>query len=405
VQVLGGYAAAGLVLATTAAMRSPAVGAFGVPEAWVLLNGPGTILLVTFLWRPIRAVGPMVLAFLLVATIGTQAILWLASASDAVLRLAVRAGLALGLDAQGVFWALQLAGMLVFAAAAGWPLLQWIGRRYQARRFSDQMITIDSLFLVFAVVQSLPLAASNGVAWLLAGVVAFAGCKAVATVAFRITGRPTASPRTLLLLRVFRLGRREEHLFDRLRRHWQPLGGIRMIAGLDLVTSLVEPHQFLDFLPGRLDRRFVSGAADLAARIDALDNTADPDGRYRISEFFCRADNWQLTMRALASVTGAVLMDLRSFSSRNMGCVYEIGCLVNEVDLDRVLFLVDDTTDQGALRGTLERLWKELPAVSPNRRAPAPAVRLFHIDRQSEAELVALAGELLGAQRYGVGNN
>ena len=296
---------------------------------------------------------------------------------------------------RSVFFGMILLGMAVFAGL-GWPLLRRIGRRYEAKRFSDQSITLDSLFLLFAVVQSIGLA-FEGAPWILTGLVAFAAYKSAARLGFGATRRPVIAPRTLLLLRVFRLGKRSERLFDKLRRHWQQLGGICMIAGPDLVTATVEPHEFLEFLSGRLGRRFVAGSGDLERRIAAMDTAADPDGRYRISEFFCRTDTWQMTMERLARVSDAVLMDLRSFSPANQGCVFELGRLLDGVELSRVVFVVDETTDLAFLETMLQTLWARLGLDSPNRRATAPAARIFHIREQSEAALAALLGHLLAA--------
>ena len=57
----------------------------------------------------------------------------------------------------------------------------------------------------------------------------------------------------------------------------------------------------------------------------------DPDGRYRIKEFFCYNDTWQMTMERLAAASDAVLMDLRSFSRVNQGCIFELGRLLDGV--------------------------------------------------------------------------
>ena len=392
-QVLGVYFGVFAALMAIAVARNPDLGLLQVPLYWVLTNGAESILLMTFLLRPIRAVGPLVLAFLLMVAIGSQTVLSVAAANEAVLREIAGVGFRLGLSANGVFFGMILLGIAAFAAL-GWPLLRWIGRRYETKKFSDQSITIDSLFLLFAVVQSIGLV-FEGAPWILTGLVAFAAYKAAALIGFSLTRGKAGPPRTLLLLRVFRLGKRSEQLFDKLRKHWQPVGSISMIAGPDLVTTTVEPHEFLEFLSGRLGRHFVSGTADLDRRTAAMDRAADPDGRYRINEFFCRTDTWQMTMQRLAAASDAVLMDLRSFSPSNQGCLYELGRLLDRVDLAHVVFMVDETTDRAFLEATLHRLWSELSGSSPNRNATAPAARVFHIREQSETALVALLAHLL----------
>lgn len=395
-QMLAAYFGVLAALIAIALSRNPQMGIGELPLYWLLTNGAESILLLTFLLRPIRAVGPLVLVFLLMVAIGSQALLAVAGNDQGILREIAGIGFKLGLSATAVFIAMSVAGIVVFAAL-GWPLLRWIGRRYERKAFSDQSITIDSMWLLFAIVQSIGFA-FQGALWILTGLVAFAAYKAVAAVGFRVLqhGR-AAPPKTLLLLRVFRLGKRSEQLFDKLRKHWQQAGSISMIAGPDLVTTTVEPHEFLEFVSGRLGRQFVSGPADLDRRIATMDTARDPDGRYRIHEFFCRADTWQMTMQRLAQMSDAVLMDLRSFAPANQGCLFELGRLLDGVDLERVVFLIDETTDRPFLDTTLQRLWTGLSAGSPNRKAEAPAARMFPIGRQSEGALGALLRHLLGA--------
>ena len=314
------------------------------------------------------------------------------AADEAVLQAVTGLAFGLGLGGTSTFYGVMLLGILL-AGLACWPLLRWLGRRYQALAFSELSLSVDALFIIFAVAQSIGMVFS-GAWWLLSGLVALAAARLTASLLWRLRGAPTTPPQRLLLLRVFALGARSERLFDRLRRHWQPLGPIAMIAGPDLVTSTIEPHEFLDFMSGDLARQFVSGPADLQRRLAALDLRAAPDGRHRIDELFCRADTWQMSMQRLASASDAVLMDLRSFSPTNQGCRFEIGRLLDAVDLRRVLLLVDHSTDQRHLQATLQDLWQLVAANSPNRR-PGATVRIMAIDEPSHAALVALLGHLL----------
>ena len=238
-QVLGTYFGVLSVLAVRAAVSSPGVGLLGVPTAW-MLNAPATLLLMAFLLRPIRAVGPMVLAFLAVAAVGSQAALWLASESDAVVRIAAAMGQALGQGAVAIFLGLVLAGALAFAVVLGRPLLRWIGRRYEEKALSDRGVTIDALFIVFAVTHSVFLS-FQGAPWFLTGALAVVGYAAAVRMGFHRRGDPTDRPLTLLLLRVFRLGARSERFFDKLRRHWQEVGSIRWLPVRTSLRPLSSP--------------------------------------------------------------------------------------------------------------------------------------------------------------------
>jgi hypothetical protein len=118
---------------------------------------------------------------------------------------------------------------------------------------------------------------------------------------------------------VFSLGRRSERLFDALAKHWRHAGSIRLIAGPDLATTTVEPHEFLDFLSGKLARRFIDGPETLDLRISEMDLEPDRDGRFRVNDFFCHDNAWQMTLSRLVGDSDAVLMDLRGFSQENRG--------------------------------------------------------------------------------------
>ena len=371
----------GLVVAVSSIvlMRNPAAGAGDLIYLWIFANGAGTVLLAAFLTRRIRAVGPLVLAFMIAGVTGASLLVTLAGSNDTLLRAIVEAGGAFGLGAIALFILLHLLGFALFGLL-GWWLLGWLGRAYRTKRMSDQSLTVDALWLLFGVLQSITLA-FEGWAWIFTGLVAFGVYKVITLLGFaHITasgGAESVAPPSLLLLRVFALGSRSERLFDGLEKRWLRAGSIGMIAGPDLVTSTVEPHEFLDFVGGRLSRRFIESEVDMSQRLERRDVYPDPDGRYRVNEFFCRQDTWQMTMRRLAADSDVVLMDLRSFSPRNQGCLWELQQLLNGTPLERVLFVVDETTDQAFLEDQLQALWGRVSADSPNRGYQSPVVRLF----------------------------
>jgi hypothetical protein len=391
--VVAGYFAVYLSIAAVALARSPELTVVQLAQHWLVTNAPPTLLLYAFLARRIRAVGPVVLAFALLAVLGAYVAVAVLGAGEARLRVAISIGSALGLSGTAVFWATMTIGFVLFALVA-WRVLRWLGARYAARRLSDEMLTVDAMVLLFGITQSLGLVFEHW-AWIASGVVAFMGFRLAARAGYRWLPK-AAAPKRLLLLRVFALGPRSEPLFDALRKRWLRGGGIAMIAGPDLATSSVEPDEFLGFLSGELGRRFVAGEADLAARVAALGRGADPDGRFRVDEFFCRADTWQSTMQHLVAESDAVLMDLRSFSAANAGCVYELGRLLDAIDLARVVFVIDGSTDRAFLQATLLRLWSGLAVHSPNRDAAAPAARLMEVRGPSAAETRALVRHLAG---------
>ena len=99
--------------------------------------------------------------------------------------------------------------------------------------------------------------------------------------------------------------------------------------------------------------------------MDQLDLQPDGDGQFRVTEFFCHDDTWKLTLARLADDSDAVLMDLRAFSQSNAGCIFEISELFNLVPLQRLVFILDESTDQKFMRETMLEAWMrsaKLPA-------------------------------------------
>jgi hypothetical protein len=264
---------------------------------------------------------------------------------------------------------------LVVGGAAAWAFVRWIARSYRSQRASDQMLAVDVLMVVFTSWAFLVLFAQYGwsAAWVLAS---FPGYKLVFAW-YSSRRRSALTPRTLLLLRVFGFHRRTQRLLDGLGRRWRYIGPIRLIGGPDLADTTIEPHEFLEFLNRRLTRAFITDRDQLERRLAANPTWPDPDGLFRIDDFFCHDDTWRLTVAYLARAMDAVLMDLRGFTTANQGCVFEIEYLVTAVPLDRVVLLVDSSTDIPFLEQTLRRAWSTMPHDSPNAGAGRHSLRIL----------------------------
>ena len=181
----------------------------------------------------------------------------------------------------------------------------------------------------------------------------------------------------LLWLRVFNSGKQGAMFFDNFSKWWRCIGPISMISGPDLMTTSLEPNEFLDFVGGKLSRQFVSDENDLNKRLANQDLSRDPDSKFRTNEFFCRTNTWKMTMQKLALKCDFVLMDLRDFTQNNQGCIYEISQLLELVSLERTLILINSNTNISFLKETLHELWTGVSDNSPNLQIDDPTVRLI----------------------------
>jgi hypothetical protein len=346
---------------------NPFVGWGQIAVLWVLTNFVALVILLAFLNRRIRAVGPFVLTFMIIAVTGS-----------------VILPIFLGINSILLF----VLGFILFGVL-GWFLLRGIGNWYKQKKISEQSITIDAIWLLFGVFQSIGLI-FEGERWFIASLTAFVVYKLVSAAGFAYFGyqesRSEKSP-NLLLLRVFSLGRRSERLFDILGIYWRYVGSIRLIAGPDLATATMEPHEFLDFISGKLARRFIDTTQTLDLRISEMDSRPDRDGQFRVNDFFCFDSTWKMVLARLVSSSDVVLMDLRGFSSQNAGCIFEINELINTVKLKQIIFVIDETTDETFLRQVLQRAWNEMRSTSPNHLSTSGLLHLFRLEGFSNRDL------------------
>jgi hypothetical protein len=384
--VLGVYLLVGIALSVSLLARSPDLTIIQLAYLWFNANLIPSLLLLFFLNRRIRAVGPLVLIFMIVGAMGATMLVSVAGGNPKLLRAIANFAHSVGLGAAATVWGLHLLGFAVFALA-GWVVLDSLRQMYERKYLSDQSVTVDTIWLTFGIVNSMGLV-FQGARWILSGLVAFAAFKIIAALGFSLlrARRHPAAPR-LLLLRVFALGRRSEGLYDAVGKHWRTAGSIQMIAGPDLATTTVEPHEFLDFVTGKLARRFIDSGQTLDLRIEQMDLEADSDARYRVTEFFCHDDTWKITLARLADESDAVLMDLRSFSQNNAGCIFEINELFNLVPLQRVVFVIDESTDQQFMRNTMQMAWQQIKEHSPNRRLSSGQISLVQFSQLSRETL------------------
>jgi hypothetical protein len=91
---------------------------------------------------------------------------------------------------------------------------------------------------------------------------------------------------------------------------------------------------------------------------------------------------WKPALHALLQESDVVVMSLIGFSPSNQGCLYELGLLVDRLPMQRVLFLIDSTTDLDFLIDTLRQSWETMVVDSPNQRGPASPIRIFRLSLQ-----------------------
>lgn len=262
-------------------------------------------------------------------------------------------------------------GLLVALLVYGWG----VSRLYEGKWASDQTLLVLQWWLVAALCESLLLGTQGWRAAVL-GLSPYGLLTLVLAVGNLWTPSDPGPPVRLLLLRTFGSRQRSSRLLYDLTRQWRWVGSVELITGTDLASEILEPDEFLDFLRGRTEQRFVRDVAALPRRLDGLDLPPDRDGRYRVNELLCHEDTWREAVAALITEVDAVLLDLRGMTRRHAGVVHELELLVAVPPLARVVALVDATTDTSALQWALDRAAGLAPPSSPLLGDPAPTLRV-----------------------------
>lgn len=352
-----------------------------------LASAPLVLIVVTGR-RPIRGVMPMAMATTLL--FGAGMLVFRQVQVRALNFEAVQSAW----SAVGAVTSMQLASYAVFMLVSlpvgwvAWLALKRLAARFERKRFSDMQMIVDCWWIFVAAEAAVTLPVPT--AWaLVAGSAAFAAYKA--GVRGVLSAWPlevnTDAPR-LLLLRVFGYQARTEALFDRVAAVWRLRGPVHLIAAPDLATRTVDPGDTLALIGGRLAEQYVGSVSELPHRMATLDRCPDPDGRFRVNEVYCHDDTWRPSLEALLDASDGVLMDLRTFSRQNAGCIFELEQVVRRMPIGRVVFICDRTTDVAFMEDALVQAWKAESGDGTIRRDWQAAV--VPIEQQSRREMAAL---------------
>jgi hypothetical protein len=370
------HAAAGLAQLGSAALVLLAYVEPGsvTPAAFVLTMGLSAIPLLPWLWALLRG-NPLA-----GAGMGWIAVLFGVPVGAA---LAVGTAALLDLSTPGMVLLSVVQLLVLGAGALGIVLLYLRARAWLRDRAALSPDTIACYELAFAAAAFTALvvgARGNVRAAAMLGAFAVYCLVALLGRVFMGRGAGRGPPLNLLLLRVFGAGPKAERLLRTLARAWSHIGGIAWIAGTDVASATIDPRGLFAFLTGRLRSHFVRSRADLD-RILAANDTLYLDGSYRLRELACSEDTWRLAVERLAGSSGAVLMDLRGFVASNRGCIYELGVLARRVPFERVVFLIDASTDRDTFRRNLDEVWATLDPTSPNAAGRAIPLQVIEAER------------------------
>ncbi len=167
----------------------------------------------------------------------------------------------------------------------------------------------------------------------------------------------------------------DERTNDGIVQRWRNVGPVQLLRGGGALGGL---RTLAATVTGRIGDLIEETADEVATRLAGFDYERSDGGRFAVNSILCTDGTWQLALHELIASTDVVQMDLGGFDEDNQGCALELGLLVDRVPLDRILLVIDDSTDLPLLRRVLEDSWSRMDAASPNRdggRGPLTAVK------------------------------
>jgi hypothetical protein len=264
-----------------------------------------------------------------------------------------------------------------------------IAAGFDRKWFSDAQLLSYSWWIIFVVAF---MSEMHGVPWIIAvfTIVAF---PLLNIRVFRSLSKVgSCPPRNLLFLRVFSGGPRAARLYDRIVGRWRLIGPVTVITAPDLIARFVDASDFLRLVTGRVCDSFVESESDLKKRLLGLDIIADPDGRYRVNKFWCRAHTWQATAAHTMSCCDVVIVDVRGLGPDHLGVQFELRELAERVHVERIVLVVNALTDRSLISRLMAAGNGELKLVSVPKGSSREVANLFDALIESAQTPVALAG-------------
>jgi hypothetical protein len=134
-------------------------------------------------------------------------------------------------------------------------------------------------------------------------------------------------------------------------------------------------------------RRFLTTPAEAIERVERMERRQlGVETDYRGEAYFCHDDVWKPAVQKMLEEARLVMMDLRGFSEQRQGCAYEIGLLIDRYPVNRLLFLVDETTPRNLLQNLIRDRWATMRAGSPNAAVDRARFLLYQTTRNTRRD-------------------
>lgn len=184
---------------------------------------------------------------------------------------------------------------------------------------------------------------------------------------------PYRPPFNLLALRVF--GSSHLNNFLTLIHDWRYFGTMNRLDGPDTVG--MNSRYFTSFLKGKINDAIVEDEQELANEFRQFSLKPDGDLLFSVNSMQCTNNTWKEAIQKMIDDADVIVLDFSNLNQKRQGISYELKKLVEEVPLQKILLLVDDSTDRNILDNLLQDFISNLPYTSPNRNFDFNKIQVF----------------------------
>jgi hypothetical protein len=169
---------------------------------------------------------------------------------------------------------------------------------------------------------------------------------------------------------------------------WIKLPILQFMFIMGVLTMLAVLPVLLVSLTVITYRRFIPSLEALNKTIQKIiSNKRSFSSTYKNFTLFCFDNVWKNAVKGSLPVSKAVLMDLRGFVPERRGCQYEIGLLINNYPVNKIVFLADEGSAVETIKEIVREEWNNMTANSPNHTIQDPELKIYYVREEDKKDI------------------
>jgi len=173
---------------------------------------------------------------------------------------------------------------------------------------------------------------------------------------------PYQLPFNLVELRVF--GNNSLDRFLKTTKNWEWLGLRYRLDGPETTGSKFD--DVVNYVSGSIEKSVIKSEEELKKAIFNFKKSPNSNLQFPLNSIQCDLNTWKQALQKILKIADVIVMDLSDFGDNNKGVVYEIEQLLNLFHKEKIVFLINNTTDINTLKNVFDNAFDKIKDNSPN---------------------------------------